>query len=132
MDKIITFVSKGFGARYHDLKHLKHIAYEYKQTIEPGDLILIDAGFVGFQKHPIMRNIPLLVPYKRKKSRELTKQQSQWNYFHAQTQSKIKRVFGKIKHKFAILRNTFRGPSKRHSKIVRCPSIGNFHQFSEI
>jgi hypothetical protein len=54
MDKTITFISKGFGTRYHDLKHLKHIAYEYKQTIEPGDLILADAGFVGFQKHLIM------------------------------------------------------------------------------
>jgi uncharacterized pyridoxal phosphate-containing UPF0001 family protein len=62
----------------------------------------------------------------KKKSRELTEQQSQWNYFHAQTRSKIERIFGKIKHKFVILRNTFRGPSKKHSEIIRiCCAIYN-------
>jgi hypothetical protein len=67
MDKVITFDSMGMGARYHDLKHLKHCAFEFKDFIMPGDLILADAGFVGFQKHMLLRNIPILVPYKRKK-----------------------------------------------------------------
>lgn len=63
----------------------------------------------------------------------MTEEDKDYNHRHASVRSRIERVFGLLKNKFACLGGTFRGHSERQEDSFKiCAAIYNFERKIEI
>ncbi len=74
-DRMIVFVSQGFGARYHDSRTLRQCAHSFMQVVSINDTVTVDLGFVGAWKKAPLNTMTFHHPHKRSKEKSLTREQ---------------------------------------------------------
>lgn len=102
--KIIN-VSKSYGGRTHDFKIRKQEKLLPKNTRK-----LVDSGYQGLQK--LQKNV--ILPFKRKKSKYLTKEQKEHNKKLTSVRIKIEHKIRQIKI-FRIIKDTYRNFQKKYN-----------------
>lgn len=110
LDGIIINKSTHSPGSYHDYKiyKLKH------PTFSDQLMIFYDLGYLGIKKD-FPKQISIL-PYKKKRGKELTIPQKEWNKAQAKIRIKVEHVIAQIK-KFRINSDTFRNRLCRYDTI---------------
>jgi len=89
--------------------------YKIKHPVLPKELMIFyDLGYLGVEKD-FPKQISIL-PYKRKKGKELTIHQKEWNKLQSKIRIKVEHAISKIK-KFRINAETFRNKLCRYDTI---------------
>ena len=110
LDGIIIHKSTHSPGSHHDYK-----IYKSKHPTLPEELLqFYDLGYLGIEKDfPKQTSI---LPYKKKKGKELTIPQKEWNKLQSKIRIKVEHVIAQIK-KFKINRDTFRNKLCRYDCI---------------
>ncbi|MEQ1734329.1 MAG: transposase family protein [Bacteroidia bacterium] len=89
MNTEILYLSPTYTGKVHD----KKICNEEKLQIKTQGLVFVDLGFVGLTSD----SAQIITPHKRKKNKELTQSQEQYNSWLAKIRVKIEHVMASIK-----------------------------------
>jgi len=110
LDGIIIHKSTHSPGSYHDYK-----IYKSKHPVLSDQLLnFYDLGYLGVEKD-FSRQINIL-PYKKKKGKQLTDSQKEWNKLQSKIRIKVEHAIAQIK-KFRISRDTFRNRLCRYDRI---------------
>lgn len=110
LDGVIIHKSTHCPGSHHDYK-----IYKSKHPILPEDLLIFyDLGYLGVEKD-FPKQISI-IPYKKKKGKELTISQKEWNKAQSKIRIKVEHTIAQIK-KFRINSDTFRNRLCRYDII---------------
>ena len=110
LDRIIIHKSIHSPGSHHDYK-----IYKSKHPVLSEELLqFYDLGYLGIEKD--FENQISVLPYKKKKGRELTIHQKEWNKLQSKIRIKVEHVIAQIK-KFRINRDVFRNKLCRYDVV---------------
>lgn len=110
LDGIIIHKSTHSPGSHHDYKIYKSRHPTFSEEL----MVFYDLGYLGIEKD-FPKQISIL-PYKKKRGKELTDSQKEWNKIQSKIRIKVEHVIAQIK-KFRINREVFRNKLCRYDTI---------------
>ena len=110
LDGVIIHKSTHSPGSHHDYKIYKSKHPTFSEKL----LIFYDLGYMGIEKD--FENQISVLPYKKKRGKELTDSQKEWNKIQSKIRIKVEHIIAQIK-KFRISRDTFRNKLCRYDMV---------------